>query len=295
MKIKNGLYKRLATFLLLVAVGVVPVLAHGAQKLPQPVAMQTGVSVQSNDRAAVDTSNLAEGYVLVRYTGGKDVRIKVQVSYGSTVYTYNLNNKGNNEIFPLTEGNGSYAIKIFENTSGNKYAQAYSTTVSLKLRNEFLPFLYANQYVNFSSGSKAVAKAAELTRGKASDLEKLTAVYQFVVKNTSYDYQLAKTVQPGYLPNIDNTLASGKGICFDYASLMAAMLRSQGIPSKLVIGYAGDVYHAWINVYIQGQGWVQKAVYFDGQNWTLMDPTFVSTSGASDAASRFKYSVKYAY
>ena len=49
-----------------------------------------------------------------------------------------------------------------------------------------------------------------------------------------------------------------KGICFDYAALMTAMLRSQGIPTKLEIGYSGEVYHAWISTYIDEIGWVDK-------------------------------------
>lgn len=300
MKQKKNIRGRILAVALMLAVVVVPVFARGAEKIPALAAMQTGVNVQSNGKAEVDASNLAEGYILVRYTGGKDVRIKVQVSHGGTTYTYNLNNQGNFETFPLTEGNGSYTVKVFENTSGNQYAQAYSTSLNLKLRNEFLPFLYPNQYVNYSSDSKAVAKAAQITAGMTDDLEKLTAVYNYVIKNVSYDYQLAKTVQSGYLPDVDNTLATGKGICFDYAALMTSMLRSLDIPSKLVIGYAGDVYHAWINVYIEGEGWIQNAIYFDGENWTLMDPTFVSTGRSSKSTMEYvtnsaNYSMKYAY
>ena len=54
----------------------------------------------------------------------------------------------------------------------------------------------------------------------------------------------------------EDLLAQKKGICFDYAALMTAMLRSQDIPTKLVVGYTGNLYHAWINVYLEGQGWV---------------------------------------
>ena len=295
MKNKSSLRARLTAFLAAAVIGVVPVFAHGAQQLPKPAAMRTGVNVQSNSKAEIDVSNLAEGYVLVRYTGGKSVRIKTQISFGSTVYTYDLNNKGDQEILPLTEGNGAYTIRVLENTTGNKYAQAYSTTVDLELRNELAPFLYPNQYVNFTENSKAIAKAKELTKGKSSDMEKVTAIYDFVINNTKYDYAFAEAVQSGYLPDVDVTLDTGMGICFDYAALMTAMLRSEGIPSKLVIGYAGDIYHAWVNVYIQGQGWIQQAIYFDGKSWTLMDPTFVSSSGVSDAASKFNYTMKYAY
>lgn len=81
---------------------------------------------------------------------------------------------------------------------------------------------------------------------------------------------------------------------------MAAMLRSQGIPCKLVIGYAGTAYHAWINVYIQGTGWVDQLIYFDGKNWSLMDPTFISSSKNDPSVRKYvgdgtNYSQKYAY
>lgn len=270
--------------------------------LPAKAATVSGVTVYSNDKASIDASNLSEGYIMVRYTGGKNTRIKVQISKsGSGVtYTYNLNSSGSSETFPLTEGSGSYSIRVFENSEGSKYALAYSVDVNMQLRNEFAPFLYSNQYVNFTNSSAAVAKASELTAGKSSALDKVSAIFNYVVDNTSYDYDKAATVQSGYLPDVDNTLSTHKGICFDYAALMSAMLRSQGIPCKLVIGYAGSDYHAWINVYIDGVGWVDSAIYFDGKSWTLMDPTFVSSGGRSKDTMDYvtnsaNYSQKYAY
>ena len=272
-----------------------------AADIPSRVAVQSGVHVSSNAKAKVDWSNLAEGFVSVAYTGGKNVRIKVQITHtGGVTYTYDLNNKGTAEIFPLVEGDGSYTIKVFENVSGTKYAQAYSTTVDMKLRSSFLPFLYPNQYVNFNDKSTAVAKAAELTAGLTSDIDKVGAVYRFVVGNISYDYDKLKNTPAGYLPDVDQTLSSKTGICFDYAALMTAMLRSQNIPCKLVIGYAGTVYHAWVNIYIEGKGWIDKAIYFNGQDWKLMDPTFASTGNSSPAIVSYinnsaNYTQKYAY
>lgn len=272
-----------------------------AANIPTVATVQTGVKVLSNAKAAVDASNLSEGFVMVKYTGGKNVRIKVQITKsGGTTYTYNLNNTGAYETFPLTEGDGTYAVKVYENTSGTKYATAYSTSVTMKLRDPFLPFLYSNQYVNFTSTSATVVKGKEITKGKTTDLAKVEAIFNWVTTNFTYDYDLAANPPTGYLPNVDKVLAAKKGICFDYSAVMAAMLRSQGIPCKLVIGYAGTVYHAWINVYIQGVGWVDKAIYFDGKNWTLMDPTFVSTGKGSASIMKYvttasNYSAKYAY
>ena len=276
-------------------------LSAAASAIPAKAELKSGVTVYKNDKAAVDASNLGEGFLSVKYTGGKTVKIKVQITKtGGTTYTYNLNNAGNFETFPVTEGDGDYTVKVFENTTGDKYATAYSTTVSVKLRDQFLPFLYTNQYVNFTSESKVVAKAAELTKGKTDDLAKVTEIYHYAVNNITYDYELAKTVQSGYLPDVDAVMAKGKGICFDYAAVMSAMLRSQGIPCKLVVGYAGKTYHAWINVYIAGTGWVDNLIQFDGKTWSLMDPTFMS-SGKGDAkvaqyvGDGTNYAQKYAY
>ena len=73
-----------------------------------------------------------------------------------------------------------------------------------------------------------------------------------------------------------------KGICFDYASLMTALLRSQGIPTKLMVGYSGTVYHAWISVYLEETGWVDNVIQFNGTSWSLMDPTLAASNSATD-------------
>ena len=60
-------------------------------------------------------------------------------------------------------------------------------------------------------------------------------------------------MKSGYLPDIDDTLAKRKGICFDYSAVFACMLRVQNIPAKLIIGYADRYYHAWNSVLIEGK------------------------------------------
>ncbi|MDR2355486.1 MAG: transglutaminase-like domain-containing protein [Clostridiales Family XIII bacterium] len=274
---------------------------YAAQKIPAKAEQKAGISgsVFSNDKASIDASNAGEGYVILKYTGGKSVPIKVQITKkGGENYTYNLKSDGTGEVFPLSVGDGDYTINVFENVSGSKYALAFGKTINVKLRHPFLPFMYSNQYVKFSSSSEAAKLAASLVAGKSTDLEKLDAIYQYVVKNFTYDKELAKNAPTGYVPNVDAVLKSKKGICFDYAAVMSAMLRSQNIPCKLVIGYAGTAYHAWVNVFIESVGWIDKAIYFDGDKFSLMDPTFASSSKSSPDIYEFigngsNYKVKY--
>ena len=261
-----------------------------------PVA--SGSVTYGNGRATIDASNTSNGYVMIKYTGGQS-RIKIQIAK-STTYTYDLNARNTYEVFPFTEGNGTYSIKIFENVSGNQYAQVMSQNISVSLADEFSPFLTPNQYVNFSNGSAAVNKGAELAASAADEIGVVTNVYNYVINNITYDTAKAASVQSGYLPNVDQVLAQKTGICFDYAALMTAMLRSQDIPTKLVIGYSGGLYHAWVNVYIDNIGWVDNFIYFDGHNWSLMDPTFASSGGQSESIKQYigngsNYQAKYTY
>lgn len=261
-----------------------------------PVA--SGSVTYGNGRATIDASNTSNGYVMIKYTGGQS-RIKIQIAK-STTYTYDLNARNTYEVFPFTEGNGTYSIKIFENVSGNQYAQVMSQNISVSLADEFAPFLTPNQYVNFSNGSAAVNKGAELAASAADEIGVVTNVYNYVINNITYDTAKAASVQSGYLPNVDQVLAQKTGICFDYAALMTAMLRSQDIPTKLVIGYSGGLYHAWVNVYIDNIGWVDNFIYFDGHNWSLMDPTFASSGGQSESIKQYigngsNYQAKYTY
>ena len=138
--------------------------------------------------------------------------------------------------------------------------------------------MYPNQYVNFTPDSEACKLALSLLAEDATEQESIDTIFQYVTQHVTYDEDKAATVETGYLPDIDETLSTGKGICFDYAALMTAMLRSRDIPCKLQIGYAGDIKHAWIDVYIRGKGWVEQAITYDGEKWNRMDPTFTANS-----------------
>jgi len=90
-------------------------------------------------------------------------------------------------------------------------------------------------------------------------------------------------VPSGYVPVPDETMNTGMGICFDYASLAASMLRSQGIPTKLIFGYVApdDLYHAWNMVYTEESGWITVEFKVSEESWNRVDLTF--SANGSDA------------
>lgn len=255
----------------------------------------SGADVRQCEVATADLSNAAEGYIMVDYTGDND-KVKLQLTGPDAItYTYNLH--GDYEVFPLTAGSGDYTVGIFENVSGNQYATALNEQISVTIQNEFGPYLYPNQYVNFTASSKVITEAQTLAASADTDLDVVSNVYNYIIDNITYDYDKAKTVESGYLPDVDAILSSGTGICFDYAAVMTAMLRSQRIPTRLEVGYMGDVYHAWISIYTKETGWVNGIIEFDGKNWELMDPTFASTSKSPQnfTSENSKYTTKYVY
>lgn len=255
----------------------------------------SGTATQTCDSATIDSSNAAEGYIMADYHGTNQ-KVKLQIK-GPDGVTYSYNMQGGYEVFPLTAGNGTYTIGIYENISGTKYSTALSCSIDVTITNEFGPYLYPNQYVNFTATSLPVDKAVELAYTANTDLEVVENVYNYMIRNWTYDYDKAANVQKGYLPVVDEVYKANTGICFDYASVMATMLRTQNIPTRLEVGYVGEEYHAWISTYIKDVGWVNGIIEFDGSDWNLMDPTFASTSKSPTdfVTEDSKYLTKYVY
>ena len=260
----------------------------------------SGAETYRNEDGSIvlDVSHTGNGYLMIKDTGDKKVQVQITNPDGE-MYPYPLKDGGAFETFPLTGGNGDYSVKVLVNIAGDQYAVGLSRNISVELSDEFQPFLYPNQYADYSADSGTVKFGEKLAESAGSDLAYVREVYNYVIQNITYDTAFAENTPVNYIPDPDQTLQRKKGICFDYASLMTALLRSQGVPTKLVTGYSGKAYHAWISVYLRDRGWVDHIIYFDGKDWTLMDPTL----GANNDAKAVKkyvgngsnYTVKYVY
>lgn len=229
----------------------------------------------------LDDSWLDQGYVAV--LAESDKRMKFQVISGQQTYNYDLPS-GESQVFPLNMGSGSYTFRLMEQIEGTKYACVWSADRQVTLDNEFEPFLRPSQMVAYSASSRCVALTKQLAESCETDTELASAIYEYLVDSIRYDKQKAATVQSGYLPDPDETLATGKGICFDYAALAAAMLRSAGIPCKLITGYVeNDVYHAWNCFYLESQGWVTVRIAASPDTWQRVDITFAASGTPTNA------------
>lgn len=218
----------------------------------------------------INTDSVKSGVIYVNYTNEGNVRAKLMVEKDGSKYTYNLDANTINQGFPLQMGDGEYKVSVLENVSGNKYKYVYKEVINAKIEKGNLVYLNSVQDVNWKAAPKTTRKAKELVAGKKSAEDKVKAVYEYLVSNYSYDYEKLDKLSVDYVPEADRMLEEGKGICYDFASMFAVMLRSQGVPVKLVKGYTKNVegYHAWNEVYDSKTG-----------KWEVVDTTY-------DAAAR---------
>ena len=267
-----------------------------------PIPTAPGTVTYGNDVTTIDASNLEQGYIMANYTGTCP-KVKLQV-IGPDSHTCNYNlNTAQFQAIPLTAGDGSYTVTVNENIQGKEYSISYEVNLDVSMTDPFSPYLSPSSYVNYDADTHAVELAAELCETAASDLECVSAIYNYIIENIEYDYDKAGKITSGalssYVADIDATLKSGKGICLDYAALMACMLRTQHIPTRLEVGYASLAYHAWVSVYLTDVGWVNGIVEFDGTSWNLMDPTYAASNSEEEVKEFIgdgtNYSVRYIY
>ncbi len=189
------------------------------------------------------------------------------------MYQYGLPSGQCDLVFPLSQGNGTYHVYLCINSSGNKYSVIESMSIDLDIDDAESVFLCSNYIINWNTENEAIKKAYELTDGITDAEEKIIAIYDYMVKNFSYDYDKMEgvndgTVDKAYVPDTDTTYAAKMGICYDISSLTAAMLRSVSVPAKVVTGYSSNTvsYHAWNSVYrIPRKEWRTMDLTYDIQ------------------------------
>ena len=227
----------------------------------------------------VDFTYSYSGVVKVLNNPGVTTKMKLIIEKGENKYIYNISNNANYVSFPLQLGSGKYVVKLYENTTGTKYKTVYSESSDVTIYNSNSAYLASTQQVNWNENNDAIALAKKLlndalwvkivttrnNHAKLTEKEKIDILYNYVVKNMDYDYNKIETLSYDYVPDIDVVLKAKKGICFDYSVLLAAMLRSQGIPTKLIKGESTntDVYHAWNEIYLSSEN-----------RWIIVDTTY---------------------
>lgn len=110
------------------------------------------------------------------------------------------------------------------------------------------------------------------------------AIYQYVVKNLTYNYQRADSADINRLGALKALVNPNDSLCLEFSDLTVTLLRAGGIPAKLITGFGvsdnlqkkpissgPNVFHSWV-------------AYYDpsSDTWLQIDPTWGNTTGGND-------------
>lgn len=165
---------------------------------PQVLTPQAdGTKTFTTDTAVIDISHTPEGYIMAKYTGS-NAKPKLQLT-GTDGITYTYSLYKDYSTFPLTSGDGTYQVGVYENVSDDRYTTLLSETFSVTLTDPLKPYLYPNQYVNFTADFLPVAKAEELADGASSDLDIISSVYNYIITHTTRTLLHISTILNHYM------------------------------------------------------------------------------------------------
>lgn len=114
----------------------------------------------------------------------------------------------------------------------------------------------------------------EITAPYNSRYDKVQAIEKYLKENYAYDLDI-----PPLMENKDAVayflFDEKRGYCEHFASAMAVMARSAGIPARVVTGYSGGNYNPftalWEIKQSDAHAWVE--IYFGSAGWAPFDPT----------------------
>jgi len=112
--------------------------------------------------------------------------------------------------------------------------------------------------------------AERIAAGAVSPYDQAVQIQAYLRQNYAYDLNVG--LAPNGADVVDDFLfRTQAGFCSHFATAMAVMLRSQGVPSRVAGGYAMGTFdyeegfyrvtesesHAWVEVYFPGYGWIE--------------------------------------
>jgi transglutaminase-like putative cysteine protease len=121
--------------------------------------------------------------------------------------------------------------------------------------------------------------AAQITNSAANNFDKAAAIENHLRTRFGYTLQLPQTAVKDPIANF--LFERKQGHCEYFASAMAVMLRTLGIPSRVVNGFRSDEFNDLTGNYVvrakDAHSWVEA--YFPGYGWQTFDPTPAGAGG----------------
>jgi hypothetical protein len=128
--------------------------------------------------------------------------------------------------------------------------------------------------------------AAQITNAASNDFDKAAALENYLKTRFGYTLELPQTTPKDPIANF--LFERKQGHCEYFASSMAVMLRTLGIPSRVVTGFRSDEFNDLTGNYVvrakDAHAWVEA--YFPGYGWQTFDPTPAGISGTPQGWNR---------
>lgn len=128
--------------------------------------------------------------------------------------------------------------------------------------------------------------AAKIVAPAQNDYDKASAIENYLRTRFGYTLELPRTKVKDPIANF--LFVRKRGHCEYFASAMAVMLRTQGIPSRVVNGFRSDEFNDLTGNYVvrakDAHSWVEA--YFPGYGWQTFDPTPAGSGGTPQGWAR---------
>lgn len=178
----------------------------------------------------------------------------------------------------LAVDNGG-AIYNFDSTRAISHYEATSdiavpSLAELRAARSAYPALIRNTYLTLPALDPRIRQLAlHITASPGNDYDKAAAVELYLKTHYGYTLTLPKIAETDPVANF--LFVRKKGHCEYFASAMAVMLRTLGIPTRVVNGFRSDEFNDLTDSYVvrakDAHAWVET--YFPGYGWQTFDPT----------------------
>ena len=137
-----------------------------------------------------------------------------------------------------------------------------------------LPLAVREQYLQLPPVDPRIPRlAVEVASGAAMDLQRARAIEHFLRSSFAYTLELPSHEVADPLAYF--LFTRRKGHCEYFASAMAVMLRTLGIPARLATGFQSGVYNPFTELWVvrasDAHTWVEA--WIPSHGWTTFDPT----------------------
>jgi transglutaminase-like putative cysteine protease len=199
------------------------------------------------------------------------------------------------DIYQDTEGNILALFEVPANQNSKIVITGYISVEQDEYREDWDYFdMDYNEYLDSIKGSEYLRRYLNATKywdinddfikqeartvkeGQQTLLDVIKSNYQYINENLEYDEN--KATSENERIGATEALLGGASVCMEYADVMIALLRAQGIPSRAAIGYANlkeiapsreQVRHQWVQVWIPEYGWLSVDPTFESNNMKI--------------------------